>query len=51
MPQNYISVESMDAFLEQLGSAMNGTWARTWDSTNEKYTFAFTPNEEPEQEP
>ena len=48
LPQTYISKESMEAFLATLGSAMNGTWAMTWDGSNGKYSYVFTPNAEPE---
>lgn len=41
LPQNYISADSMDAFLAQLGTAMNGTWTKSWDAANSKYTFSF----------
>jgi hypothetical protein len=48
LPQNYISVESMDKFLTQLGVVMNGTWSRTWNEANQEYDFTFVPNSEPE---
>lgn len=51
MPQNYLSVASLDALLSTLGTACNGTFSKTWDSTNGKYTFSFTSNVEPEPEP
>jgi hypothetical protein len=44
LPQNYISAASMDAFLAQLGTAMNGTWTKTWDATNGKYGYNFVQN-------
>ena len=44
LPQDYISANSMDAFLAQLGTAMNGTWTKSWDATNNRYGFTFTPN-------
>ena len=50
LPQNYISVESMDKFLAQLGVAMNGTWSRTWNEANQEYDFTFVPNSEPTPE-
>lgn len=53
LPQNYISVESMDNFLAQLGVAMNGTWSRTWNENNQEYDFTFVANSDettPEQE-
>jgi len=50
LPQNYISVESMDKFLAQLGVAMNGTWSRTWNESNQEYDFTFVPNSEPTPE-
>ena len=45
MPKNYQSQASEDAFLAALGTAMNGTWTKTWDSTNSKWTYSFTPTE------
>lgn len=44
LPKNYISADSMDAFLAQLGTAMNGTWTKSWDVANNRYCFTFTPN-------
>ena len=44
LPKNYISADSMDAFLAQLGTAMNGTWTKSWDAANNRYGFTFTPN-------
>lgn len=44
LPKDYISVASMTNFLAELGTAMNGTWTQTWDATNHKYTYSFTPN-------
>jgi len=44
LPTNYQSQDSMDALLSTLGTAMNGTFTKTWDATNNKWTFAFTPN-------
>ena len=43
-PKLYQSQESMDAFASMLGTALNGTITKTWDSTNGKYTYSFTPN-------
>lgn len=45
MPKNYISVESLEAFAAALGY----TLTKTWDETNQKYTFTLTPVE-PEQQ-
>lgn len=45
LPQNYVSKESMQAFLTALGTAMSGTWTMTWDDTTGRYAFTFTPNE------
>lgn len=45
LPKNYVSKESMQAFLTALGTAMSGTWTMTWDDTTGRYTFTFTPNE------
>lgn len=43
-PKNYISKESMNNFLSNLGSAMGGTWSMTWNSSTNKYDFSFTQN-------
>ena len=48
-PKNYISEQSMDNFLSQLGTAMNGTWTKTWNSTTNEWDFSFTPNVTPEE--
>ena len=56
LPVNYISKESMEAFLAELdstlGAALSATveTTMTWDADNEKYTFSMTvtPNAEPE---
>ena len=59
LPKNYISAESIDQLLATMSSAMGGTWTKTWDAANGRYTFSFTqaatlnlaPTEpEPEQE-
>lgn len=44
MPKNYISEETMQAFLSAVGSAMGGTWSMTWNEDMEKYVFTFAPN-------
>lgn len=44
LPENYISSSSMDNFLAALGTAMNGTWTKTWNSNNQNYTFSFRSN-------
>lgn len=44
MPTNYISKESLDAFLSTLGSAMGGTWTATYNETNGRYDFTFSAN-------
>lgn len=44
MPTNYISKESLDAFLSALGSAMGGTWTATYNETNGRYDFSFSAN-------
>lgn len=44
LPHDYISTASMDAFLSALGTAMGGTWTKTWDATNQKWTFSFSSN-------
>ena len=43
-PDNIITAASMDNFLSSLGTAMEGTWTKTWNSTTNKYEFTFTPN-------
>lgn len=48
MNKNYQSQESMDALLAALGTAMGGTWSKTWDSTNGKWTYSFTANSQSE---
>ena len=44
MPKNYISEETMQAFLSAVGSAMGGTWSMTWNEDMQKYVFTFAPN-------
>lgn len=44
MPTNYISKESLDAFLSALGSAMGGTWTAIYNETNNRYDFSFSAN-------
>ena len=44
MPKNYISEETMQAFLSAVGSAMGGTWNMTWNEDMQKYVFTFAPN-------
>lgn len=44
MPKNYISEETMQAFLSAVGSAMSGTWSMTWNEDMQKYVFTFAPN-------
>lgn len=44
MPKNYISEETMQAFLSAIGSAMGGTWNMTWNEDMQKYVFTFAPN-------
>ena len=48
LPKNYQSQESMDSLLAALGTAMGGTWSKTWDSTNGKWTYSFTANSQSE---
>jgi len=43
LPKNYISAESIDQLLATMSSAMGGTWTKTWDAANGRYTFSFTP--------
>lgn len=45
LPTQYISADSMDNFLAQLGVAMGGTWTKTWDEQTGSYAFRFTPTE------
>jgi hypothetical protein len=47
-PKNYISAESMDNFLSQLGAAMGGTWTKTWNESSGKWDFSFTQNVTPQ---
>lgn len=42
LPQNYISLESMDDFLAKLGAAMGGKWSRQWNESTARYDFSFT---------
>ena len=49
LPNNYISAASIDAFLAQLGTAMGGTWTRTYNSETGKHEFSYTPNTEHEK--
>ena len=44
MPKNYISEETMRAFLLAVGSAMGGKWSMTWNEDMQKYVFTFAPN-------
>ena len=44
LPTDYTSIPSLDALLTTLGTALGGTFTRTWDSSNNKYTFTFTPS-------
>lgn len=60
LPKNYISAESIDQLLATMSSVMGGTWTKTWDAANGRYTFSFTqaatlnlapaPEPEPEEE-
>lgn len=42
LPKNYISAESIDQLLATMSAAMGGTWTKTWDAANGRYTFSFT---------
>ena len=42
--KEYINAASMQGFLSVLGTRTGGAWAMTWDETNKKYNFTFTPN-------
>ncbi len=44
MPTNYISKESLNAFLSVLGTAMGGTWTATYNESNNRYDFTFNAN-------
>ena len=46
LPETYISEDSMEAFLNTLNTATNGTWAMAYNSSTGKYGFTFTPNSE-----
>ena len=48
LPQNYISKESMEAFLTALGEQMNGTWTMAFNAETQKFGFTFTANQEGE---
>ena len=50
-PKDYISKESMSNFLNNLGSAMGGSWSMVWNSSTNKYDFAFTQNRNVDVEP
>lgn len=41
MPKNYTSQSTLDELLEAIGTAVGGTFTKTWDSTNGKWTFTF----------
>jgi len=45
LPINYISKESMDAFLTVLNTVTNGTWSMVYNSELGRYGFTFVPNE------
>lgn len=42
LPQNFISQESMDNFLAQLGAAMGGSWTKSFNTTTNEFEFSFT---------
>ena len=39
-----LATDSVDSLLSTLGTAMNGTWSKSWDSTNSKWVFTFQSN-------
>lgn len=45
LPINYISKESMNAFLTVLNTATNGTWSMVYNSELGRYGFTFVSNE------
>ena len=48
MEKNFTSKETIDSLLTCLGTALNGTITKTWDATNNKWTFTFTESSESE---
>ena len=44
MPESYIGEDSMDDFLAALGTAMGGTWSKTYNATTGKWEFSFARN-------
>lgn len=44
MPESYIGEDSMDDFLAALGTAMGGTWTKTYNATTGKWEFNFASN-------
>ena len=44
LPVDYTSIPSLDALLTTLGTALNGTFTRSWSAESNKYVFTFTPN-------
>ena len=44
MPENYIGEDSMDDFLAALGTAMGGTWSKTYNTSTGKWEFNFASN-------
>lgn len=41
MPKNYTSQSTLDELLEAIGTAVGGTFTKTWDAANGKWTFTF----------
>lgn len=49
LPENYISKDSMQAFLSVLNNVTSGTWSMTYNSGTNKYTFNYVANPEEQQ--
>lgn len=45
LPENYQAQKSMDNLLTVLGNAIGGNFSKTWDVTNNAWTYQFTPIE------
>ena len=44
LPENYISKESMEAFLQLAGQVANGVYGMAYNPSTGQYAFTFTPN-------
>jgi len=49
LPENYISKDSMEAFLSVLNNVTNGTWSMTFNSETGKYVFSYVADAEEQQ--